>query len=189
MGDTQFLFIDLVVTTSLTVAICRQGPSETLGAKRPPGSLVSGSNLIPLFLQIVLCGAVQLFALFYLYQQTWFNPVPHTKHEEIVECWENTVLFLVSVFQYLIVAFAYCKGKPYRERLINNFWFLVCGLSLLCFQTWLMIAPTKFVADFFNILYLPRRTDQDQLNFRYILLLFPLINFFAAIFIEVSILN
>jgi cation-transporting ATPase 13A2 len=186
LSDTQFLFIDLVITTTLAVTIGRQGPANRLGVKRPPGSLVAATNLIPIVLQIFTCVAVQIGAMYFLYQQDWFEPVPdRAKGEEVTQCWENTVMFVVSSFQYLILAFVYSKGKPYRQMLIRNFWFLFSALALTCFQVWLLIAPSKEVAEFFQIMYLPHKA-REQIYFRDKLLLIPIAHFLAAIFIEVT---
>lgn len=164
------------------------GPSSKLGPSRPPGSLVAATTLIPLLLQVVICVGVQVGTMFYLYQQEWFKPVPSNTDHEVVECWENTVLFSVSSFQYLILAFVYSKGRPYRQMLIRNFWFLLCFISLTCFQIWLLVAPTKKIAEFFEIIYLPHKA-KEQIVFRYKLLLIPLGHLLVAMFIEVKILR
>lgn len=39
---------------------------------------------------------------------------------ERVLCWENTVLFLVSCYQYLILGVVYSKGLPYRQPFYTN---------------------------------------------------------------------
>ncbi|XP_015834823.1 polyamine-transporting ATPase 13A3 isoform X2 [Tribolium castaneum] len=169
LGDVQFLFIDLIITTSLAVTIGRQGPSGKLGVKRPPGSLVAAPILIPILLQVVLCVVVQVGSMLYLFQQEWFKPVPsHTDHE------------------YLILAFVYSKGKPFRQRLIRNFWFLLCAVFLTLFQIWLLVSPTRKVAEFFEIMFLPHKA-KEQIIFRYKLLLIPLGHLLAAVFIEVAI--
>ncbi|XP_044255627.1 polyamine-transporting ATPase 13A3-like isoform X1 [Tribolium madens] len=186
LGDVQFLFIDLIITTSLAVTIGRQGPSSKLGVKRPPGSLVAASILIPILLQVIVCVIVQVGSMLYLFQQEWFKPVPSHADHEVIECWENTVLFSVSSFQYLILAFVYSKGKPFRQRLIRNFWFLLCSVTLTAFQIWLLVAPTRNVAEFFEIMFLPHKA-KEQIIFRYKLLLIPLGHLFTAMFIEVAI--
>lgn len=186
LGDQQFLFIDLIITTSLAVTIGRQGPSNRLVAKRPMGSLIAGSNLIPLVFQIVACALTQYLAFYYLTVQEWYKPNQQEK-DEIVLCWENTVLFTVSCYQYVVLALMYSKGKPYREVLINNFWLLFCSLTLISFTTYLGIYPAKFVANFFEIIYLPLNQSSLQRTFKDTLMLFPLAHLCIAMFIEFGI--
>lgn len=142
-------------------------------------------NVIPLILQVLVCLLIQIGSLIYLYNQEWFVPLPPGK-EEIIESWENTVLFLVSSYQYIILATVYSKGKPYRERLITNFWFIVTALGLICFLTWLVVCPPEKLADIFDVIYLTHHDSYEQLSFRYCLLLFPITHFFVSVFIEVS---
>lgn len=40
--------------------------------------------------------------------------------EENVLSWENTVVFVTSCFQYLILGAVYSKGRPYRQPLYTN---------------------------------------------------------------------
>lgn len=164
------------------------GPGRVLVKKRPMGSLVSIANLFPLVLQVVTCLLVQLGALWYLQLQNWYIPLPPGK-EEIIESWENTVLFTVSCFQYIILACVYSKGKPYREPLILNVWFLVSALGLTTFTTWLVVSPSKKLADFFEIIYLTSHDSYKQRMFKYSLMLLPLAHLFIAIFIEVCIFS
>lgn len=147
------------------------------------GSLVAIRNLIPLILQILTCGTIQILALCYLIRQPWFEPLPPSK-QEVVVSWENTVIFCVSSFQYLILALVYSKGKPYRESVIHNFWLLFTILILICFLIMIVIYPNKVVTDFFDVIYLGHITEEQKL-FRYTLLAFPLMHFVIAILIEV----
>lgn len=172
------------ISIILTISEFLLGPANFLVPERPMGSLVSAKNLIPLILQVGLCLLIQLGALFYLFTQSWFEPLPPGK-EEVTRCWEDTVLFTVSCYQYIILACVYSKGKPYRERLITNFWFLVSAMSLTTFLTYLVVFPSKQVAEFFEIIYVPHHGAYEQRLFRYCLLLFPVVHFLFAVFIEV----
>lgn len=67
----EFLYLDLVITTSLAVVIGRSGPSDLLVKARPIARLISPGNLLPLILQIVFNFLIQLASLYYLYLQDW----------------------------------------------------------------------------------------------------------------------
>merc|ERR1719270_1449435 len=75
LGDTQFLYIDLVITTSVAVLMGRTGPWHTLVSKRPPGSLVSGPTLASILAQVVLCFLGQFGSMMYLHLRPWWTPV------------------------------------------------------------------------------------------------------------------
>lgn len=55
--------------------------------------------------------------------------------DERVLCWENTVLFLVSCYQYLILGVVYSKGLPYRQPIYTNGMILRYDFILLRFST------------------------------------------------------
>ena len=46
-------------------------------------------------------------------------PHEHGEDEEIVS-YENTAVFSVSVYQYIILAVAFSKGMPYRKTIFSN---------------------------------------------------------------------
>lgn len=51
-----------------------------------------------------------------------FEPNTPAKEDEseTLVCWEATVIFYVSSFQYLILCITYSPGKPFRKSLITN---------------------------------------------------------------------
>ena len=67
---------------------------------------------------MALAAGAQLAAMWLLEQQVWFEPVPPTGsgRDVTVVCWENTVVFFVSSYQYLILATAFSKGPPFRSE-------------------------------------------------------------------------
>lgn len=153
LGNFQILYIDLVITASLAFTMGRQGPAKRLVAKRPSSSLISLANVIPLLLQVLSCVAVQIGALLYLHDQTWYynssfweessncqiNATNVTNQTsgfvENIVCWENTVLFLVSCYQYLILGAVYSKGLPHRQPLYTNRKSEILQYFFLCVTT------------------------------------------------------
>ncbi|KAG8231344.1 hypothetical protein J437_LFUL012254 [Ladona fulva] len=171
LGNTQFLYIDLVVTTSLAVSMGRTGPVDgQLVKSRPTSTLASPATIIPVFLQTILAATIQ------------FEPVDPDPGEEIVVSWENTVIFCVSSFQYLILATVYSKGKPHRKPLYTNIW-LLFAILLLSFSTFLLTAfPVDSLAYFFELI--PFSGDLTRMYFRFYLLGFPLLHLLMALFVE-----
>lgn len=131
LGDLQFLAIDLVITTTVAVLMSRTGPALTLVRARPPGALLSVPVLGSLLLQVALVAGVQLGGYFLVIAQPWFVPLNRTvPAPDNLPNYENTVVFSLSGFQYLILAAAVSKGAPFRQPLYTNVPFLV-ALALL----------------------------------------------------------
>jgi magnesium-transporting ATPase (P-type) len=64
LGDTQYLYIDLVITTTVAVLMGRTKPWNVLVKQRPPGSLVAGATLFSLVCQILATLAAQVVTQF-----------------------------------------------------------------------------------------------------------------------------
>ena len=189
LGDQQFLYIDLVITTTVAVLMGWTKSYDKLVPERPPGSLVSGPNLVSIFAQILVTLLIQVGAYFYLRQQPWYEELhPPDPETEIVLCWETTTIFCVSSFQYLILAAVFSKGPPYRKPFYSNVPFLTSLIALIIFTALLTLYPGANLAWFFQLMY--NHSDPlTHLDFRIMLLGFALVNLFVCIFIEKAIVE
>lgn len=140
LGNFQFLYIDLVVTASIAFSMGLQRPPSTkLVPERPSSSLISLVNVIPLLAQIATCVLLQVAAITLLSRQKWYPDVELQErcfHNETtvyqaqlyggnvkvktIVCWENSVIFLVSCFQYLVLGLIYSKGRQFRRPFYTN---------------------------------------------------------------------
>uniref|UniRef100_A0A8C5UYT8 Polyamine-transporting ATPase 13A2 n=1 Tax=Microcebus murinus TaxID=30608 RepID=A0A8C5UYT8_MICMU len=142
LGDVQFLAIDLVITTTVAVLMSRTGPALALGRVRPPGALLSVPVLSSLLLQVALVAGVQLGGYFLTVAQPWFVPLNRTvPAPDNLPNYENTVVFSLSSFQYLILAAAMSKGAPFRRPLYSNVPFLVALALLSSVLVGLILVP------------------------------------------------
>uniref|UniRef100_A0A8C7B4T9 ATPase cation transporting 13A2 n=1 Tax=Neovison vison TaxID=452646 RepID=A0A8C7B4T9_NEOVI len=142
LGDVQFLAIDLVITTTVAVLMSRTGPALALGQARPPGALLSIPVLSSLLLQVALVAGVQLGGYFLTVAQPWFVPLNQTvPAPDNLPNYENTVVFSLSSFQYLILAAAVSKGAPFRRPLYTNVPFLVALALLASILVGLLLVP------------------------------------------------
>jgi cation-transporting ATPase 13A2 len=117
---------------------------------------------------------------------TWYTPINllSVEEEEVVHCWETTVIFIVSSFQYLILAAVFSKGRPYRKPFYTNIPFLIALVFLTIFSAVLALYPGYDLANFFQLMF-----DDEQLwiYFRLVLLGLALVNLFASYFVEMVI--
>jgi cation-transporting P-type ATPase 13A2 len=115
LGDFQFLFIDLVLILPIAIFMGWAGPFPRLSRKRPTADLVSRKVLVPLLGQMLVVVAVQVMVYVAVRQQPWFIP-PKIKHKKSnIKNSENTVLFLVSCFQYILAGIVLNAGPPFRQ--------------------------------------------------------------------------
>ena len=56
-------------------------------------------------------------------------------------CWENYAIFTVSSFQYIILAYAFSKSRPYRKYVYTNYWFVGSLVVLTAFTVYLVMEP------------------------------------------------
>uniref|UniRef100_A0A8D2LHB1 Cation-transporting ATPase n=1 Tax=Varanus komodoensis TaxID=61221 RepID=A0A8D2LHB1_VARKO len=127
LGDAQYLFIDVAVILSLAFTMSLNGAWKELVPRRPPSSLVSPQLLLSVLTQILLALSFQVGAFLLVQGQPWYQQgapagAGGRSHwpaadddEDSVRSFENTTLFYVSCFQYVAVALAFSKGRPFRQ--------------------------------------------------------------------------
>lgn len=59
-----------------------------------------------------------------------------------ITSYENTSLFLLSSFQYILVAAVFCVGPPYRKPLYTNRWLVLALVALSGFSLYTLFMPT-----------------------------------------------
>ena len=101
---------------------------------------------------------LQVFAFENVKAQDWFVPFDidnpaysnttaeglynaTTIFDSEVACWENYAVFAVSSFQYIILAYAFSKSRPYRKFVFTNYWFVGSLIVLTAFTVYLVIEP------------------------------------------------
>ena len=64
---------------------------------------------------------------------------------------ETTTIFLVSTYMYVIMAFVFSKGPPYRQPITDNFYFVLSLLVLTASNIWLTVSPLDFFKNILNV--------------------------------------
>ncbi|KAM9315825.1 polyamine-transporting ATPase 13A3 [Gastrophryne carolinensis] len=172
LGDFQFLFIDLAIILVVVFTMSLNPACKELVARRPPSGLISGPLLFSVLSQILICLAFQAMAFLLVRQEPWYevwtpnsnvcnistasvhaNDTVHDEHN--ISNFENTTLFYVSCFQYLIVAVVFSKGKPFRKPSYKNCFFVTSVLALYALILFFMLYPTNPIDSFFELVCVP----------------------------------
>ncbi|OCT80712.1 hypothetical protein XELAEV_18027526mg [Xenopus laevis] len=170
LGDFQFLFIDLAIILVVVFTMSLNPAWKVLVAQRPPSGLISGPLLFSVLSQILICLGFQTWAFLWVKEQPWYEvwtpdsnvcnmsgDLHYSNHtdEHNIKNYENTTLFYVSSFQYLIVAVVFSKGKPFRQPSYKNWFFVVSVLCLYALILFFMLYPIKQVDNFFELVCVP----------------------------------
>uniref|UniRef100_A0A8C7YGL9 Polyamine-transporting ATPase 13A3 n=1 Tax=Oryzias sinensis TaxID=183150 RepID=A0A8C7YGL9_9TELE len=134
LGDLQFLFIDIAIILIIVFTMSLNPAWKDLVPRRPPSGLISGPLLFSVLTQILICLGFQIITFVWVQKQAWYtvwkpftdvcnhssqlnvSELNNTELDEHnIQNFENTSLFYVSSFQYLIVAVVFSKGKPFRQ--------------------------------------------------------------------------
>ncbi|XP_076007323.1 polyamine-transporting ATPase 13A3 isoform X2 [Genypterus blacodes] len=196
LGDFQFLFIDIAIILIIVFTMSLNPAWKELVSRRPPPGLISGPLLFSVMTQILICFGFQIFTFLWVKQQPWYEPwtplsnacnmslhvnISDLNSTELddhnIQNYENTSLFYVSSFQYLIVAIVFSKGKPFRQPSYKNWPFMVSAFSLYVFLLFILFYPVEAIDEFLEIVCIP-------VDWRLKLILITLANAALSVLVE-----
>lgn len=153
LGDMEFLWIDLGITTTVAIFMSNNDAWPILVKRRPPGSLMNPTILVSLVMQMSAVIGLQVYVLSDLLGRDWYLPIAlnTTTNEENIVGMENTAIFGVSAFQYLILSFVFSQGPPYRTRIWANMPFLLSLVGLTIATIVILISPSLEITRAFEL--------------------------------------
>jgi cation-transporting ATPase 13A3/4/5 len=165
MMDLQFLYEDLFMILPLAVFMAYTGASSRLTRTLPPGALISIPVISSVIGQVVIQGAFQIFSYFLLIKQDWYedqetlngtDPKSFTINAfSPYPAYENTVLFLISSVQLLIVCISFSIGPPYRQPAYRNLYFTISCIGITAISFYLTVFPTKNTRELLQMMDMP----------------------------------
>lgn len=160
LGDFQFLYIDLFIIIPIAVTMGRTLPYPKLHPKGPTASLVSKKVLSSIIGQVIITSGIQFWAYFWVRRQPWYTPPvmndPDSDEGKLAaKNYENSALFLVSCFQYILVAAVFSIGPPYRKPMWTNVLLMLSIVSLSLFNLLVLLFPPDFLSSILELTDLP----------------------------------
>uniref|UniRef100_A0A8C7YIK8 Polyamine-transporting ATPase 13A3 n=1 Tax=Oryzias sinensis TaxID=183150 RepID=A0A8C7YIK8_9TELE len=170
LGDLQFLFIDIAIILIIVFTMSLNPAWKDLVPRRPPSGLISGPLLFSVLTQILICLGFQIITFVWVQKQAWYtvwkpftdvcnhssqlnvSELNNTELDEHnIQNFENTSLFYVSSFQYLIVAVVFSKGKPFRQPSYKNWPFVLSTVGLYIFLLFILFHPVESIDETLEI--------------------------------------
>ncbi|XP_048839261.1 cation-transporting ATPase 13A2 isoform X2 [Brienomyrus brachyistius] len=182
LGDLQFLFFDLVLVTSLAIVMGTGGPNAELHPRRPPASLLRFLVLGSLLVHFILLVLIQVSALLITRTQSWYIPLNSTVTGAAnLPNFEDTSVFALSGFQYIIMAVVLTKGYPYKKPLYANVPFVLLLLLFFGAMSWLVLYPVPFLRRLFKL------SEVTDMNYKLLLVALAALNLFTCYLWEIFI--
>ncbi|KAH8309906.1 hypothetical protein KR059_003558, partial [Drosophila kikkawai] len=179
LTDKQYLYVDLGLISIFAFFFGKTESFDGNLVKQVPlSSLISLTPLASLLLHLTVVTGFQMAGWFHLHLQPWFEPFQSQSDEEHLGCYENYTMFCISSFQYIILAFVFSKGAPYRKPLWSNYPLCLAFIINLCIIIYLTVYPSQWIANFFQLVVPP------VMSFRYVMLLYGLSAFICHVFVE-----
>ncbi|KAG7446211.1 uncharacterized protein BT62DRAFT_931667 [Guyanagaster necrorhizus] len=181
LGDFQFLYIDLFIIIPVAISMGRTLPYPRIHPKRPTASLVSRKVLSSIIGQIAITCVVQIWAYLWVREQEWYTPPQEGKTSQGNKLesrnFENSVLFLVSCFQYILVAAVFSIGPPYRKAMQTNTLLMMAIGVLSTFSLLVLLFAPAVLTDWLTLMVLPPRA-------RMVLLMAVVVNIGVSLLFE-----
>ena len=171
LSDNQFLTSDLVIIFPLAFLISRTETEDKLTYLVPSGALISVPIIASILTQTILMLFFQLLGWFLLTKNRWYKNICNCYDDKVNLCYDNSVVFLISNFQYLISAVCFSINKPFKKSIFTNQMLIFCLVFAFTYSTYLILMPGYYNRHLLNIIFIPSKI------FKIILLVIIFFNF------------
>ncbi|KAF6779727.1 hypothetical protein AHF37_00944 [Paragonimus kellicotti] len=176
--DGQFLFIDLFLITTLSVTYGYTRAYSRLSVEPPSMHLLSTITFMSLGFQLFINCTLQVICFIWVRAQPWYIPLYEISYAYELKNYETTVVFMVSVYQYIILAIVFSKGAPYRRSIFTNYFFICNLIGCIGLTLYVTTYPADPILNLLAMVRIP--------SIRFILILHGVVlaNFLACYILE-----
>jgi len=166
LNDYQFFFIDILLVFPLELFLAMHKPSEELTYHYVNSNLFSFPILTSVIIHSIIEFAFQIGSYYILKHYYYWNP--HCGFDEDDwpnSCHANTILFLISLYQFFAIALSFVVTKPFKKDLYTN-WPLLIYLAVFYFYfIWLTVNCDEISRTLFSIYYYDiEDVDWDEID-------------------------
>eukprot|EP00762_Andalucia_godoyi_P004215 ANDGO_05468.mRNA.1 putative cation-transporting ATPase C1672.11c len=188
LSETQTAWITLFHVLPLAFLSPLTAAYPKISRLRPPGSLFS--------LQVVVSFAAQslVHIIFLVSVIVWatsksFNTARKSESLNDIDSVANTVMFMFSIFQYLILGFVFNISKPFRKPLLRNVGLVAFYIFLLSLDLYILLSADSGIQSSLDLVVCTTVECLDgregvPLSFRYYMLILVVACFVTSFVVE-----
>jgi len=185
--DNQFLISDIFLIFPLELFLSMTKPYFELTYHYPIMNLVSFPIIISILIHTLIVFAFQFGGYKILKNHyKWENICDFDDDNLALPCHENTILFLISIFQYTGIAISFFVSKPFRQRIYTNWILMIYLVGIYFYCIWITINCDSWSKDIFNLHDLEKKeldNEEDIIkggkNMKYYIFIIAVINTLA----------
>ena len=196
-SDFQFFLGDVIISIPAVSFYLMIKPADELTYQYPLSGILTFPVLTSVFSQMFFVFFFQLGGYLFLKNiYKWENIcgfIPGTDFP--LSCEENTIIFIISNFQFIICSLAFCTFVPFRQNIFKNRFQIIYYFIMIIYMSWYTIncdsiSRAIFILYDFDLNY--SRYDNKTYSpnmFKYLLYLIVVINFLISFCFERLIIN
>ena len=163
LTDFQFLVSDLFIIFPLEWFLAMTKPYHTLTHHYPVSGLLSFPVLSSILIHSAIVFAFQFGGYKILKKHYgWENICDFNDDDNPLPCHENTIFFLISLFQYLGLAIAFFVSKPFRQRIYTNWILMIYLAGVYFYSIWITINCDSWSKKLFDLYDLEKRGEVEE---------------------------
>ena len=163
INDFQYIVSDLFIIFPLEFFSAMIHPYDKLTYHYPNAFLLSFPIIFSIVVHTIIVICFQFLGYKILkWNYKWENICDYNEKDRPLPCHENTIIYLISHFEYFSSGIAFFVSKPFRQRIYTN-WILVVYLIISYFYSiWITINCDSWSKDLFGLFDLEKRRRDDD---------------------------
>ena len=154
LNDYQFFFIDILLVFPLEFFLAIQKPSSELTYHYVNSNLFSFPILTSVITHSIIELAFQLGSFYILrHYFPWNHHCGFDEDDWPNSCHANTILFLISLYQFFAIALSFIVTKPFKKELYTNWPYLIYLAVFYFYFIWLTVNCDSVSRTIFGIYY------------------------------------
>ena len=163
LTDFQFLVSDLFIIFPLEWFLAMTKPYSKLTHHYP----ISGLLSFPIITSVLIHSGIVFAFQFGGYKilknhYEWEIICDFDDDDDPLPCHENTIYFLIALYQYLGLAIAFFVSKPFRQRIYTNWLLLIYLAGAYFYSIWITIHCDNWSKKLFKLYDLEQRGYYEE---------------------------